>query len=89
MLSDMIKSSRGDRQILKAQNEKECGYCGANTDKTHPTIHRITVCPKFAAQRNELFMIANRYRYEHAHKMLNNRMHAQTLLRILAKVANK
>lgn len=86
MLSDMIKCSRTGELIKDRNGRERCGHCGETEE---PTVmeHRVQACTKYDKQRDRIRSVTNNY--GNIKEVLENRMHAQTLLKILATIALK
>lgn len=88
MLGDMVRSS-WTGQLCKSDEESRtgCRHCGREPGEWHTALHRLIECSGFKRQRDELERLARAHEYKSASDMMNNRMHAQTMLRLMALVA--
>lgn len=90
MLSGMIRDTRTGQLVHVDDNYRatRCEICHNNTDNEHPTLHRAINCTGYENIREQLLkLLRNSYPDTGIVGALQNRMHCQTVLRLLAKSA--
>lgn len=90
MLNDILRNSRtGELVKILADTSDPCDICNLTHPDQHPTLHRLINCTGYQKQKEELRRILSQYPEGEQHKVFQNRMHLQTILRLLAECALK
>lgn len=91
MMGDMVREARTGQLVHIDENYRttHCEICNKSAEDEHPTLHRATNCAGYASNREQILRIIKMYPNMGIDKALMNKMHCQTILRLLAECALK